>query len=129
MKSVGRLWVLAAVALVGACGGEPAAPLPTQRWLDNEVRVETRPSPPQPGTAEILVIISDRRGQPVYDLIVSLRTADRDPWVQSIQDGHVGVYRRAARLDAGERSVLQVQIQRGETRDVLRFPLGIKGSG
>jgi hypothetical protein len=128
MKKTGWLpWIIAG-ALLSGCSGEISTPIPTQHWLTNEVRVETRPSPPSPGTAEILVIVSDARGQPVSDLLVSLRTADRDPWVQAIQDGHVGVYRRAAHLDVGERSLLQVQIQRGETQDVLRFPLAVKAS-
>jgi len=88
-----------------------------------EIRIETRPSPPRSGLVEILAIVTGPHGAPVHDLIISMRTADGDPWVQAIQDGHLGVYRRAAKIGIGERSVLQLQIQLGMEQDLLRFPL------
>ena len=75
---------------------------------------------------EVLVIATAERGRPAYDLIVSLRTSDRDPWKQAIPDGQVGVYRRAAELDPVARTALQVQIRRGTTECVLRFPFALK---
>lgn len=87
------------------------------------MRVESRPSPPRTGMNEFLVMTTGERGRPVYDLIVSLRTDDHDEWKQAIQDGQVGVYRRAAEVAPGIRSTLQVQIRRNDVESTLRFPL------
>jgi hypothetical protein len=109
---------------LAACGGsEPVAEIPAQKWLDADVRVESRPSPPKPGMNEFLVLVTGERGRPVYDLVVSLRTDDNDPWKQAIEDGRVGVYRRAVEVEPGTRSTLQVQIRRNDAESVLRFPL------
>jgi hypothetical protein len=111
---------------LSACGGsEPAAEIPAQKWQDADVRVESRPSPPKPGMNEILVMVTGERGRPVYDLVVSLRTDDNDAWKQAIQDGRVGVYRRAVEVRPGARSTLQVQIRRNDAESVLRFPLAL----
>jgi hypothetical protein len=64
-------------------------------------------------------------GRPASDLIVSLRTDDQDAWKQAIQDGQIGVYRRAVDVEPGTRSVLQVQIKRSGEEGVLRFPLNV----
>ncbi len=120
---------IASVALIGAlaaCGGDHAADLPPQKWHDMEVRVESRPNPPHPGMNEFLVMVTDRRGRPAYDLIVSMRTDDKDEWTQAIQDGQVGVYRRAVRVGAGTRSVLQVRLTRNGTEDTLYVPLQVQ---
>ena len=74
---------------------------------------------------EFLVMVTGEHGRPVYDMIVSLRTDDHDEWKQAIQDGQVGVYRRAAEVEPGTRSVLQVQIKHDGTQSVLRFPLNL----
>ena len=97
----------------------------SQKWQGVDVRVEVRPSPPRAGMSEFLVMTTGERGRAVYDLIVSLRTDDRDPWTQAIQDGQVGVYRRAVEVGPGARSVLQVQIKRKDEEGVLRFPLNV----
>ncbi len=108
---------------LAACDGDVESPTMTQRWNEMEIHVETRPSPPSPGMAEIVVMVTEAGGKPVHDLIVSLRTADADPWIQAIQDGHLGAYRRAAKIGIGERSLLQIKIKRGQDENVLRFPL------
>jgi hypothetical protein len=114
------------VALLAACADSDNMDTPAQKWQGLDVRVETRPSPPAVGMNEFLVIATGDRGRPAYDLIVSLRSSDADPWKQAIQDGQVGVYRRAAELDAVARNSLQVQIRRGATESVLRFPFTVK---
>ena len=116
-------WILL-VALT-ACGGNPSQDAPLQKWQGIEVRVESRPTPPSPGMNEFLVMATGEHGRPVYDMIVSLRTDDHDEWKQAIQDGQVGVYRRAAEVEPGTRSVLQVQIKHDGTESVLRFPLNL----
>lgn len=110
-------------AALSACGGGQVVDTPPQKWGEAVVRVETRPSPPRIGMNEFLVMVTGERGRPIYDLVVSLRTDDHDDWKQAIQDGQVGVYRRAAEATPGARSVLQIQIKRNGEESVLRFPL------
>lgn len=111
--------------LLAACGGERrVADTQPQKWQGAEVRIESRPSPPRPGKNEFLVIVTGERG-PIHDIMVSVRTDDQDQWVQAIQDGDIGVYRRAAQVAPGTRSVLQVQIKRNGAEGVLRFPLNL----
>ena len=111
------------LGVLSACSGDHADDIPAQKWQGVEVRIEVRPTPLQAGMNEFLVMITGERGMPVYDLIVSLRTDDQDEWKQAIQDGQVGVYRRAADVEPGTRSVLQVQIKRKGVENILRFPL------
>jgi len=111
------------LAALGGCGAERGQELPPQQWRDVEVRIESRPSPLGTGTAEILVMATDRRGKPAYNLVVSVRTGDTEPWKQAIEDGQVGVYRRAVSIEAGVNPVLQVQIRRQGEEGVLSFPL------
>jgi hypothetical protein len=112
------------IVCLGSCSvGPEAQAIPSQRWKDVEVRFDTRPSPPHAGMTEVLLIITGAHGIPAHDLIVSLRSSDRDEWKQTIQDGQIGVYRRAVEVRAGERSVVQVQLQRGAEQGILYFPL------
>jgi hypothetical protein len=129
--TVNRLWrtyvkytKLSLLVLLAACGGDQVADTQPQKWQGAEVRVESRPSPPRPGVNEFLVIVTGERG-PIHDIMVSIRTDDQDQWIQAIQDGEVGVYRRAAKVALGNRSVLQVQIKRNGAEGVLRFPLNL----
>lgn len=121
-----RIASLALIGALAACDADHAADLPPQKWRDMDVRVESRPNPPRAGMNEFLVMVTDKRGRPAYDLIVSLRAGDQDGWTQAIEDGQVGVYRRAVRVGAGARSVLQVQIRRNGAEDTLYFPLQVQ---
>jgi hypothetical protein len=120
-----RRWLCAAVgiALLAGCDNGREAAIAPQRWNDLQVQVQTQPDPPQPGANEVLVILGAPRGVPTYDCIVWLRTSDSDDWVQAIQDGHSGVYRRVVGLDPPARSTLQVRIVRADRQTVLRFPV------
>lgn len=108
-------------ALLAACGGDISRQPPPQQWQGLEVRVEQRSSPLHDGSSEFLVMATDSRNRPAYNLVVSMRTSDSEPWKQAIEDGQVGVYRRAIKAEAG--AELQVQIRRGDAEGVLRFPL------
>jgi hypothetical protein len=112
-----------AVALI-ACSdrGEPL-PISPQHWKEMDVRIETHPNPPLAGMSEIVVIVTGTHGKPTQDLTVSLRGKESMPWVQAIQDGFIGVYRRAVDIGEGEAVVLQVRLQRGDEQKVLLFPL------
>lgn len=107
--------------VLAACGGGESQQLPPQQWQGMEVRVEPRPSPLHDGTSEFLVMVTDNRNKPAYNLVISLRASDSEPWIQAIEDGQVGVYRRAIKADPG--AVLQVQLRRGDAEGVLRFQL------
>lgn len=124
-RNIMLLVVAFSCAVLSGCSVEKAADTVPQHWQDLDIRVETRPSPPVPGMDEFLVIMTRSHGQPAWDCLVDIRTADEDPWKQAIQDGRVGVYRRAALVGLGERSVVQVQIRRqdNDSSTVLRFPL------
>ena len=111
--------------MLSACGEGADADIPVQKWQNLVVQVETRPSPPETGMDEILVVVTDEHGRPGNGLVVSLRSSDQDRWVQAIEDGGLGVYRRAVELAPGERSVLQVQLKNKDTKGPLRFPLKI----
>lgn len=124
MKKQLVIWLVLAVAGLVACSGRTtSSPIPPQHWKDSVIRIETHPDPPLPGMSEIVVIVTGPRGKPTGDLIVSLRGNEDAPWVQAIQDGFIGVYRRAVDIGEGDSAVVQVRLQRGAEQQVLRFPL------
>lgn len=127
-KSLSILLCTLTMSLV-ACGDDSRhLSISPQRWKDADVRIETHPDPPLAGMSEIVVIVTGPRGRPVQDMTVSLRGNDSMQWVQAIQDGNIGVYRRAIDIGEGESIVLQVQLQQGEDKKVLLFPLRLAKS-
>ena len=112
---------LLGLALCGCSGSTQDSP--TAQWRDLQVHVETRSYGPIPGMKELLVFVNRNGTLPAWDCRVDLRTSDADAWKQAIEDGHVGVYRRALVVDQGEHSVLQVRIQVEGNETVLRVPL------
>ncbi len=112
-----------------ACGDNSKQILiPAQHWKEADVRIETHPNPPLAGMSEIVVIVTGLHGRPVQDLTVSLRGNDSMQWVQAIQDGNIGVYRRGIDIGDGESVALQVQLQQGTDKKVLIFPLKLAKS-
>jgi len=120
-----RDWRAALPALVlavsGCSGGTQDSP--TENWRDLQVHVESRSYGPIPGMKELLVFVNRNRVLPAWDCRVDLRTSDADPWKQAIEDGRVGVYRRALKVDEREHSVLQIWIRAEGNETVLRIPL------
>ena len=120
-----RDWRAALSALVlavsGCSGGTQDSP--TENWRDLQVHVESRSYGPIPGMKELLVFVNRNRVLPAWDCRVDLRTSDADPWKQAIEDGRVGVYRRALKVDEREHSVLQIWIRAEGNETVLRIPL------
>lgn len=127
---ISSLFLASAIVLgVAGCGkASDGIVIPAQHWKDADIRIETHPNPPIAGMSEIVVIVTGVRGRPVYNLIVSLRSDDTMPWVQAIQDGQIGVYRRAVDVKAtnGDEAVLQVRLQQGEEQKSLLFPLKLQ---
>ena len=114
---------------LAACGEDSRhLSIPLQHWKDADIRVETHPDPPLAGMSEIVVIVTGPRGRPVQDMTVSLRGSDSMQWVQAIQDGNIGVYRRAIDIGEGESIALQVRLQQGEDKKILLFPLRLAKS-
>lgn len=110
--------------ILAACSGE-AARLQPQEFDGNIYQIEARPGPTVlKGMNEFLVIVSNDRGQPVSDLIISLRVDDSKDWIQTIQDGQVGVYRRAIEVTDPQTEVLKVHVRKGKDElTVLKFAL------
>jgi hypothetical protein len=112
-----------------ACGEKNGTnAIAVQHWKDADVRIETHPNPPLAGMSEIVVIVTGSRGRPIQDLTVSMRASESMPWVQAIQDGLIGVYRRAVDIGDGESIILQVRLQQGSDEQVMRFPIKLAAS-
>lgn len=117
------------VCLTACSGPDPRYMMEPLKWGDVVVKVETRPMPVRTGMNEFLVIATTERGRPVFDMIVSLRADHRLDWAQGIQDGHSGVYRKAALVPEGA-THLYVQLRKHGTEEgeILAFPLIFEGS-
>ena len=122
-KLLGILLSLLAMGLAACNDGAAAPSIPPQHWKEMVVRIETHPNPPLAGMSEIVVIITGPHGRPAGDLIVSLRGSESAPWVQAIEDGFIGVYRRAVDIGEGKTGGVQVRLQQGAEQKVLFFPI------
>ncbi len=115
-----------------ACFGDQAEQSPLQYWQGIEFSVETRPNPAKVGINEVLVVATRPRRQPEHNLLVSIRMHDNESWVQGIQDGHTGIFRRGLAMREPGPQTLWVQVQRvgngpgvGE-QTVFAFPLVVE---
>jgi hypothetical protein len=117
------LGVLISSILAGCGDGSESNAIPVQHWKDADIRVETHPNPPLAGMSEVVVIITGPRGRPLPDFSVSIRGKDSAQWVQTIQDGMIGVYRRGVDIGEGDATLLQVRLQLGNEQKVLFYPL------
>lgn len=98
--------------------------MPAKTWEDITIQVETRPPLLEKGMNEFLVIATKTDKRPAHNLVVSLRINDSGPWHQAIQDGEVGVYRRAINTSMPKTDVLFVRLVRDNREGILEFPLG-----
>lgn len=134
MRKLAEICLIAvSLVLLAACAREDASPYPSQSWEDVVVGLETRPLRiDAAGMVEFLVIATRGPRRPAHNLLVTLRIDDEGNWHQAIQDGHLGVYRRALPVPDPERDVLSVRIQYDNREGILRFPLApgtIDGDG
>jgi hypothetical protein len=126
LKTILAISLVFLAAGIAACSdGGGTISIPAQQWNGMIVRIETHPNPPLAGMSEIVVIITTPRGKPAGDLTVSLRGNDSVPWVQAIQDGFIGVYRRAVDIGDSKTAVVQVRLQQGAAEKVLLFPFNL----
>lgn len=122
INAVRRHGALAVLCLLlTACGAESR--LPTQVWQDVTVGLETRPAPVVQGMNEFLVSAVRASGAAEYNLLVFIRMDEEQPWVQAIQDGHTGVFRRAVAVRGAAPHVLRVRLVREGQEVVLGFEL------
>ena len=123
-----KVIVLFIAILLSACVGEiPSSPV--QQWEGLEFRLETRPPHISPGMIEFLVIANRPGRKPASNLLVNLRVGPTGKWVQAIEDGNVGVYRRAMRINDPSKDIMYLHIQNKDKKEgLLEFPLayGIK---
>jgi len=122
-KYLGIVLSMLVFGLVSCSDGAAASSIPAQHWKEWTVRIQTHPNPPLAGMCEIVVIITGPHGKPGGDLIVSLRGMDSEPWMQAIEDGYIGVYRRAVDVGENKTGVIQVHIQQGTEQKTLLFPV------
>ncbi len=116
------LELLLLLALLAGCSKNGVDELPPQQWHQLNISVQTHPAPVEVGMNEFVVIVSKRGVRPRAGYLVSIRTDDRDPWKQTIQDGEIGVFRRAL-LVRPDQTMLQVRVQYKKEVGILRFPL------
>lgn len=109
-----------------ACANQDAPVIPPQMWGDVQINVEPRPEIPIVGMNEFLVTATRKPSRPAFDLIVSVRMSESDAWQQAIQDGHVGVYRRALLVTDPATQAVFVRVEQGDKKGELRFPLKVR---
>lgn len=107
--------------LLTACSPSGTGVYPSQPWEGLTIHVETRPAPLDKGVNEFLVYATMNARQPGSNLVVSIKERGTDKWHQSIQDGNVGVYRRAIAISNPETGVLQVRLKRDRDVGLLEF--------
>lgn len=113
----------AALLLLPGCGGSGIAPYPPQTFEDVVIEVQTRPARVEEGMIEFLVIASREPRRPAHNLLVYISIDDTGVWQQAIQDGHMGVYRRALAITDPVNNVLNVRIRYDDRERTLHFPL------
>lgn len=86
--------------------------------------VEARPPYFDRGMVEFL-IVADRGHKRAQDLIVSIRVGEMGKWTQAIQDGQVGVYRRALGVNDASQDQLQVYVKHNGEENLFVYPLDI----
>jgi hypothetical protein len=124
-KVPGILSLCLLTLVISGCGKGNAYILVPQHWNNTEFVVEIRPGAPTRGMNEFVVVATDRDGVPGYQYVVSIKMASDDQWVQTIQDGHSGVYRRAIAVHDPANDVLDMQIKHSDKdlETVLHYPL------
>ena len=118
-----RVLVIACCLIAVACGRGNAYLLGPEWIGDVEIYVESRPGKPKVGMNEFLVIATHKDHKPAYQYVISIGVKGSDKWIQTIQDGYSGVYRRATRINDPSVDVLAVKLEKAGKTEILYFPL------
>ena len=122
-KTLYRVILLSLLSIfVIACSKGEQARIPAQLWNDVIFKIETHPYPVRVGHNEIWLKATKTDGYPASTLIVWLRANESKQWVQSVQDGHIGVFRRAVEVAEND-THLFVKLKRGQDETILEFEL------
>lgn len=140
MKKYALIFIsLFLLSVLSACTGEiPSSP--TKEWGKYSIRLESRPPVMEKGMMELLTLVDYEKKLRGWDLIVYYRMGPTGRWIQAIQDGHTGVYRRAMNVTDPETDVLHVHVKRTQTAEkrkekapreeaVFEFPLNYSTAG
>ena len=125
--------IITSIFLLASCSTEIPT-TPSKKWNEYTFRLESRPPIIEKGMMEFLTLSDFEGNLRGCDLIVYYRMGPTGRWVQAIQDGHTGVYRRAMKVSDPETDVLYVHIKKNQTLKekeekaerkevVLQFPL------
>lgn len=126
MRAIAPGLLVCSLLLAGACARDDASPWPPQKWEDITVRLETRPLRiTSPGMVEFLVVATREPRGPAHNLLVYIRTDQGGKWHQAIQDGHLGVYRRALAVRDPATDVLEVRIEYDNRVGTMHFPIAV----
>ncbi len=104
----------------GVVARQPGSPAGVE---DITIEVETRPARVEEGMIEFLIIATRQPRRPAHNLLVFISIDDTGAWTQAIQDGHMGVYRRALPITDPANNVLNVRIRYDDRERTLEFPL------
>jgi len=108
--------VIIAVLFLSACTGEiPSSPV--TEWGKYTIRLESRPPVIEKGMVELLTLVDYEGKLRGWDLIVYYRMGATGRWVQAIQDGHTGVYRRAMKVEDPATDILHVHIKKAQSAE------------
>ena len=120
--------VLSLALLLAACSGEiPRSQV--KQWKEYTFYVESRPPVVTRGMNEFLFVGNFKQRGRAHSLIVGFRIGPEGKWIQAVQDGHTGVYRRAMMVNDPNADVLYVHVrEKGEEIQdkgeiLLTFPL------
>ena len=109
-----KLIFLCIIAILSACTTEIPTTA-TTKWGDYTFRLEARPPIITKGMVELLTIVDFQENLRGWDLILYYRIGPTGRWVQAIQDGHTGVYRRAMKIKDPETDVLYLHVKKNQT--------------
>ena len=96
--------------LVAACTGDvPRSEV--KQWKEYTFYLESRPPVIIKGMNELLFLGNYKQKGRAHSLIVNFRMGPEGKWIQAMQDGHTGVYRRAMMVNDPETDVLYVHVK------------------
>lgn len=122
-KHTHPLWTPVMCLILFGCSSAGPSNFPAAQWEDITIEVQTRPTKIEQGMIEFLIIATRPPSRPVHNLLITISLDDSGNWIQAIQDGHMGVYRRSLMITNPKNNVLNVRIQYDNREATFHFPL------